>query len=94
MNALVEVYRRCPDCEICGQEITIGREQYKRGRRVCCLCKEGLEANDRSRREARANQSLQRRNRIVGTIGATSGSIASKVERHVLRKSYNSRNTL
>lgn len=85
MSALVEIYRRCPDCEICGHEITVGREQYNRGRRVCDQCKEGLEANDRARREARATRSVQHRSR---TSGAASGSIPAKVERHVLRKGY------
>lgn len=38
----VEIYIRCEDCEICGNEINPGREEYIRELRVCLRCYEEL----------------------------------------------------
>lgn len=47
MEQAVEVYERCPDCEICGNEINPGREEYYRGKRVCSRCKKELDGDSR-----------------------------------------------
>lgn len=41
----VIVYERLPDCEICGNEINPGKEDYHRNRRVCPRCKSVLEGS-------------------------------------------------
>lgn len=47
--AMVEIYERAPDCQVCGNEIEPGKEMYTRGRRVCSQCKKGLAVMDRER---------------------------------------------
>ncbi|WP_272034481.1 hypothetical protein [Paenibacillus sp. JJ-100] len=77
---MVEIYRLSPDCQVCGREITAGREQYNRGRRVCDDCKTSLEAIADERRQARAARLVQQLDRAKGAASGPSS------KRHVLRK--------
>lgn len=37
-NDQIEIYVRCEDCHVCGNEINPGREEYIRDLRVCPRC--------------------------------------------------------
>lgn len=37
-DSQVEIYVRCEDCHVCGNEINPGREEYIRELRVCPRC--------------------------------------------------------
>lgn len=51
---MVEIYRRGPECTVCGGEIVEGREEYHRGQRVCSGCKEDLKEAQHEARTRRA----------------------------------------
>lgn len=53
----VEIYLRLLDCQICGNEINPGREEYIGRKRVCRRCYDGLTSGkDRMARKYGLNQ--------------------------------------
>lgn len=62
MEHAVEIYQLAPDCQVCGQEVSLGDEKQFKELRVCKTCKGALEASMREKRkQARAAGSVRRR---------------------------------
>lgn len=53
MSSQVEIYRISPDCQVCGVDISAGREVYNRSRRVCGDCNKSLIEMTEAKRQAR-----------------------------------------